>query len=196
MNETNHDGRLISLSLSDRERFAELFDRHYAAVHGFAARRLGRDAADDLAAETFARAFKARGKFDVQRADAAPWLFGIASNLMRMHARSEVRKLRAYARSGVDPLDDFAASADDRAVADARSRELLNAVAGLAKKNREVLLLHAWADLSFAQIAEALEIPEGTVRSRMHRARRELEKTIADPVAFPVVATASEEVSR
>lgn len=197
MNESAHDGQLISLSLAEGEHFADLFDRHYAAVHGFAARRLGRDQADDLAAEVFARAFKTRDKFDVDRADASPWLFGIASNLIRMHARGESRKLRAYARTGVDPIDDFVSAADDRAFADAHSRELMRAVARLSKSDREVLLLHAWADLSLAQIAEALSVPEGTVRSRMHRARKKLESTIPGPPAgAATTAATAEEAAR
>lgn len=195
MNESEHDGRLISLSLAEGERFADLFDRHYATVHGFAARRLGRDQADDLAAEVFTRAFKTRDRFECDRADASPWLLGIASNLIRMHARGEVRKLRAYARTGVDPIDDFAAAADDRAFADGHSRELMRAVASLSKGDREVLLLHAWADLSLTQISEALSVPEGTVRSRMHRARKKLESTIPGPPAGAAAVTA-EEASR
>jgi len=80
-----------------------VFERHHAVVHRYLARRLGVDLADELAAEVFAVAFAKRRRYDASFDDARPWLFGIATRLVRRHARREVRELRAYARSGVDP---------------------------------------------------------------------------------------------
>src|SRR3954451_22749785 len=105
--EQHHDGKLILRSQAEPELFGELFDRHYAAIYRFIQRRMGPELADELAAETFARAFDARERFEHEVDNAAPWLFGIATNLLRMQARTDGRKLRAFARSPPDPLDDF-----------------------------------------------------------------------------------------
>jgi DNA-directed RNA polymerase specialized sigma24 family protein len=94
------DAELIAASLTDPRVFAGLFDRHYAAVAGFLRRRLELSLADDLAAETFLQAFDMRNPYDVSRADARPWLFGIASHLLSHHRRSEERRLRAFAGGG------------------------------------------------------------------------------------------------
>src|SRR5919205_4459442 len=93
------DAQAIGASLEDPEAFAVLFDRHFDAVHGYAQRRVGPALADEVAAETFTRAFDQRRRYDVSRDDARPWLLGIAANLLRRHWRSERRRLDAYART-------------------------------------------------------------------------------------------------
>jgi DNA-directed RNA polymerase specialized sigma24 family protein len=93
------DAELISGSLRDPALFAGVFDRHYSAIAGFLRRRVERSLADELAAETFLRAFDGRARYDVTRADARPWLFGIAANLLARHRRVEQRRLRAFARA-------------------------------------------------------------------------------------------------
>ncbi|HZV73907.1 MAG TPA: sigma factor [Conexibacter sp.] len=90
----------------DPRAFAELFDRHYDLIAGWLRRRVERAPADELAAETFLQAFDARARYDATRADARPWLFGIAANLLRRHRRAEERRLRAYARAAVRPAQD------------------------------------------------------------------------------------------
>jgi RNA polymerase sigma-70 factor (ECF subfamily) len=157
------------------EAFEQLFERHHAHIHGWLRRRLTSAMAEDLAAEVFVRAWAGRAGYDVRVADARPWLFGIASNLARRHYRQERRALRALARSGVDPLDRGDAgsgSVDDRVDAGVQRRALACALAALRDAEREVLLLHAWADLSYEEIAIATGAPIGTVRSRLHRARQ------------------------
>ena len=166
------DAEAIAASLQQPEAFAAIFDRHYDAIAAFLRRRVGSSLGDELAAETFLQAFDARARYDAGRADARPWLYGIASNLLRRHRRSEERRLRAYARSAGRPgqeldLDALAARLDARRVTGA----LAIALASLGPGERDVLLLHAWADLTYEQIAEALGTPVGTVRSRLHRAR-------------------------
>jgi RNA polymerase sigma-70 factor (ECF subfamily) len=163
------DAQLIA---AGPEAFEQLFERHHARIHGWLRRRLTATTAEELAAEVFLRAWAARDRYDGQISDAAPWLFGIASNLARRHHRQEGRALRALARTGVDPLDDAeSASADDRLDATARRQALAGALAALRRAEREVLLLHAWAGLSYEEIAIATGVPVGTVRSRLHRAR-------------------------
>jgi RNA polymerase sigma factor (sigma-70 family) len=166
------DAELIAASLTDPRVFAGLFDRHYAAVAGFLRRRLELSLADDLAAETFLQAFDMRNPYDVSRADARPWLFGIASHLLSHHRRSEERRLRAFAGAGQVLGDDRSLDdANRRLDAAAVSHVLAAALASLGAGDREVLLLYAWADLSYEEISIALRLPVGTVRSRLPGAR-------------------------
>ena len=164
------DGAVIERSLAEPQLFTIVFDRHYRAVYGFLARRVGRSVADDLAAETFIRAFERRSSYDTSVERALPWLFGIAVNLLAHHRRSEARQLRALAT-----LDAPRPSAEGESRVDAELTQRL--VAGLEKLDdydREVLLLYAWGELTYEEIAQALAIPTGTVRSRLNRARRKL----------------------
>ena len=93
----------------DPERFGVVAERHFNEVFRYLARRVGRDVAQDLGAETFVVAFSARTRYDGSRADARPWLFGIATNLIRRHRRGELRMLAAYARSPAPNPSDEAA---------------------------------------------------------------------------------------
>lgn len=153
--------------------FEEAFRAEFPALHRFLRRRLGPHAADDVAAETFATAYSRWRSYDASR-PVRPWLYGIAANLMRHRWRSERRQLVAYARTGVDPIADDPDDTDLRLDASAQRRELAAALAELRDADREILLLNAWADLSDAEIAEALSLPLGTVKSRLHRTREQL----------------------
>jgi len=176
------DAEAIAASSLDPERFADVFDRHFEAIHRFVHRRVGRHLADDIAAETFAEAFRRRDTYD-GRPDARPWLFGIAANLLRKHHRTERRELFAYARTGVDRVAhaEFV-DADDRMDAAAMERSIALALSALRDADRDVLLLFAWADLSYEEIARALRIPVGTVRSRLSRSRRKLRALLDAPM--------------
>lgn len=171
------DAALIERSWQHPEAFAAIYDRHAARLHRYVARRLGDGAADDVVADTFLAAFRGRFRYDVRLRDARPWLYGIAANLIGKHRRAEIRMLRAYARTGSDPVLTRAfvvSQADDvasRVSSAAARRALATALAGLADGDRDVLLMIAWAELSYAEVATALGIPVGTVRSRLHRAR-------------------------
>jgi RNA polymerase sigma factor (sigma-70 family) len=169
--EHGHDGELMEASKGAPGEFAPIFDRHYLAIHRYISHRVGDSLADDLTAETFCTALRERGRYDQSYSDARPWLFGIASNLIRRHFRTEARRLNAYARFGVDP-DTYDSDAVDRRV-DASSlvSALAAALTGLSPADRETMLLYAWADLSYEEISKALGIPIGTVRSRISRAR-------------------------
>ena len=79
---------LIRRSLLHPEEFEVLFERHAATVLRYLQLRVGHSLAEELMAETFVRAFDARRRFDSRRASALPWLYGIASNLVRMHFRT------------------------------------------------------------------------------------------------------------
>jgi RNA polymerase sigma factor (sigma-70 family) len=169
---TLSDAALIARSWRNPEDFALLFDRNAARIHRYAARRLGDDTADDVVSETFLTAFRQRHDYDIARPDALPWLYGFATNFIRRHRRAEIHRYKAYSRMGVLPdTDDAAEQALARASAHAVRRSLTRALASLKARDRDVLLLVAWADLTYEGVADALSIPIGTVRSRLNRAR-------------------------
>jgi RNA polymerase sigma-70 factor (ECF subfamily) len=172
------DATLIRKSVLVPERFAAIFDRHAVALHRYVARRLGPDAADDVVAETFLRAFQRRSGYDMSFPDARPWLFGIATNLIAHRRRSEVRLLRAMARTGIDPAAEPAdAGVVDRVVAGSARPELAAALATLSTGDRDVLLLTA-SGFGYAETARALGVPVGTVSSRLGRARKKLREAL------------------
>jgi RNA polymerase sigma factor (sigma-70 family) len=175
------DAEVIAASASDPRSFAAIFDRHFADIDRYLARRVGSSLADDLAADTFMVAFRSRARYDPSVPDARPWLFGIAANLLRRHWRTERRRLRAYARTGVDPLWDESGDADRRVDALRAGPALAGALASLSPTEREVLLLFAWADLSYEEISAALGIPVGTVRSRLSRGRARVRELLSPP---------------
>lgn len=177
---THTDADVIESSLAAPEQFAAIFDRHFDAIYWYLGRRVGCDRAEELAAETFTQAFATRRRYAQNRPDARPWLYGIASNLLSKHYRSEERQLRAYARTGVDPVQEIDIEAVvGQADAAAMGPLLAEALAALKRGDRDVLLLSVWAGLAYEQIADALLIPVGTVRSRLHRARHSIRDHLA-----------------
>jgi RNA polymerase sigma-70 factor (ECF subfamily) len=172
MNGVETDGELIACSLDRPERFEEIFDRHAPSIYRYLRRRVGDQLAEELTAETFTRALHARRQFSVARASALPWLYGIATNLIRMHARTERRRQHARQLLPGIPSDPGSTSEiDDRVDAQALGPALTAVLEALPDDQREVLLLHAWAGLSPAEISEALSISGGAARKRLHRAR-------------------------
>jgi RNA polymerase sigma-70 factor, ECF subfamily len=181
---TIDDATVIVQSWSDPSRFGEIFRRHAPQLHRYVARRLDTSAADDIVAETFCTAFRTRWRYDASLPDARPWLWRIAANLVRRHWRSEVRLLRALARSGMDPvIDDLADRVTEQVDARSASSQLARALAALSAPDRDVLLLVAWGELSYEEVAQILRIPVGTVRSRLHRTRHRVRAALdgADP---------------
>ncbi|GAA4566332.1 RNA polymerase sigma factor [Planotetraspora kaengkrachanensis] len=177
--QTPTDAEVIERSGREPEMFAVLYDRHAAHIHRYVTRRLGADVADDVVADTFLDAFRQRGRYRSDRADARPWLYGIAANLVGKHRRAETRMFHAFARTGVDPVaQTYSDRVDEQVSAAAAQRRLAEAIAGLPAKYREVLLLVAWAGLSHEETAEALGIAVGTVRSRLHRARKKASEAL------------------
>jgi RNA polymerase sigma factor (sigma-70 family) len=178
------DATVIESSGKEPEAFGEIFGRHATEIHRFAARRLGGGLAEDVVGEVFLVAFRRRGGYDLAYRDARPWLYGIASNVIRRHRHAETRAYLALARSGADPVT--VSPADDvleRVAAAASRRALASALAGLSADDRDTLLLVAWAQLSYEETARALRIPVGTVRSRLNRSRRKLRQALDGTVA-------------
>jgi len=173
---TNVDADRPALSgRSGKAALTKLYDSYARDLHRYLARRLDPVVADDLVAETFLVAWEQRARYDPDRGTARAWLYGIATNLSRRHARTEASTLRAMARDAgravVEPED--AASAD-RVDAGRAARALAAGLTALRPAERDVLLLVAWAALRPVEIAAALELDVGTVRTRLHRARTRL----------------------
>ncbi|WP_433236666.1 RNA polymerase sigma factor [Streptosporangium sp. CA-135522] len=175
------DRDLIGASLTDPEAFAALFDRYSEMLYRYLSRRLGPEAAEDLVGETFLIAFARRSRYDPAYADARPWLFGIATKLVSRHHRTEGARYRALQRSTAeDTVEGPADQVSAGVTAQASRPALTSALAGLPAKDRDVLLLIAWGDLSYEEVARALDIPVGTVRSRLNRARRKVRAALGD----------------
>lgn len=165
------DADVIATSLADPTAFVMLFDRYSDQLNRYLRRRVGNEAADELTSETFAQAFEHRQRYDTNRPDARPWLYGIAHNLLRHHYRDEARALRAYGSRKLDSPAPDSAAAFDGVAATLADTALADALAALSNEERDVLLLIAWAELDYKEVAVALGIPVGTVRSRLNRAR-------------------------
>ena len=151
-----------------------MYEAHAADVYRYVARRLGDTLAADVTAETFRIAVQKADAFDPSVAHPRAWLYGIATNVIRVHWRTEQRRLRAIEHearrspSAVDPLLDV----ERRVDASAELAAVLALVAELSPEDRDLLTLSAWEGCSYADIATALGIPIGTVRSRLHRIRQ------------------------
>lgn len=176
------DAEIIGRSRRQPEAFAEVFDRHHRAIHAYVARRAGSQAADDVLSEVFVAAFTQRTDFASESGSALPWLYGIARNLTHRHFRKVASDLRTSDRWAA--LHPDSSSEHDEVIAgvDASRRwaEVRDRLATLAPEEREALLLFAWEELSYAEIAEVVKVPIGTVRSRIHRARAALREALVD----------------
>lgn len=187
--EARTDGEVMAASAADPAAFATIFDRHAGTVHRYLVRRVGRDDAEALLGDVFRIAFERRATFDPGHAHARPWLYGIATNLVARHRRRLARQHHALGRLArhepAAPADATAAvdDATDAARALPAVRERLRA---LPPGERDALLLHAWEGLAYDEVAAALAIPVGTVRSRLNRARRRLRELPPRPGQQPV----------
>jgi len=159
-----------------REWTHHLYVAHSRDLHRYASRRVGRGIADDVIAEVFRRVLEQGDRFDAQRGSERAWLFGITTNVLRNHRRSETRRMAALTRevqrvpAAIDPLIDTGAQLD----AKSDLRIVLDSAAALDLADYELLVLVVWEELSSTEAAEALGVQPGTVRSRLHRIRREL----------------------
>ena len=175
------DAAVIRASLADPDRFAPIYDRYAAMLYRYAYQRMGPEIADDVVAEAFLAAFRGRASYDLGRQDARPWLFGILTREMATYHRREQARYRAMSRSAHETVQDGPADqVAAKVVADAARGPLAAALAGLATGDRDVLLLVAWGQLSYDEVADALHIPQGTVGSRLNRARRKVRKALGN----------------
>jgi RNA polymerase sigma-70 factor (ECF subfamily) len=170
------DAAVITASLADPGRFGAIFDRHATIVFRYLVRRVGVDEAESVLGDVFRVAFEKRANYDAARPNARPWLYGIATNLLAHHRRTEARRIGATARllARRPAGDDTSDQVVERLDAEALWPHIADAVAALPEGERDALLLFAWEELSYDEIACALDVPVGTVRSRLNRARETL----------------------
>jgi RNA polymerase sigma factor (sigma-70 family) len=154
--------------------FDRLYRREAQGLYGFLAYRTGdRALAEDLLADTFERALRARRGFDRRRGTERNWLYAIALNLLRDHARRAATEGRAMDRVMTGPL---ASESAEEAVG--RRDELQRAMAGLAEEEREAIALRFGAELSLPEMAAVLGLPLTTVEGRVYRALRKLRERL------------------
>jgi RNA polymerase sigma-70 factor (ECF subfamily) len=184
------DAAIIEQSVTDPERFGEIFDRYADGIYRYAVRRLGPHPAADVTSEVFLAAFRNRRGYDVGRHDARPWLYGIAVNVISQHQRTQRRQARLLASVPAAPVADAVADEVLDRVSAAQLRPRIGRVlAALPEDDRELLLLVAWAELSYEQAARALGIPLSTVRSRLHRIRVRLWRAVESAAKPPSAAS-------
>ena len=152
------------------EAFRSLYERHVAAIRGYALGRVGPEAAEDIVSETFAEAWSARSSFDATATSARPWLYGIATNVVARHRAREERWLEAN-RLAARSTDGASTGAVTAYTLDP---QLAHAIGELGPGLRDVFLLIALADLTVVQCARALGITAVAARVRLHRARTHL----------------------
>lgn len=178
MRDSQTDEELIKASLDRPLVFGLVFERHWDAVFRFFERRLGPEPSADLASEVFRIAFERRASYEVGGNESCrPWLYGIAANLSMKERRRFARHLAAIDRLTLlekGSQDDHAANVAASVDWEATWSRLRDALITLDDTSREMLLLVAWEGLSYGDIADAFDIPLGTVRSRLHRSRARL----------------------
>jgi RNA polymerase sigma-70 factor (ECF subfamily) len=173
------DADLIRLSFDDPGQFALIFERHAGALHRYLSKRSNHSNVDDLLSDTFIAAFRGRRNYDLTFQDARPWLYGIASNTLRHHRRSEVRRL---SHEGEVRPENSCEDLADRVVTGIVERDELDRVRRAMElvddRFVDVLMLIAGPALTYEEIARALDIPVGTVRSRASRGRAQLRELL------------------
>ncbi|MCO5993608.1 RNA polymerase sigma factor [Actinoallomurus rhizosphaericola] len=182
----DEDAAVIGRSWHEPDQFKVIYDRYFPQIYRYVAGRLGRDVADDVAAETFLTAFRKRDRFDPERGAVRPWLFGIATNLVGQYRRDESRRYAALARLGGETAGgEHEERVAARVTAEGVRPSLARALAALPEGDRDVLLLVALGGLGYEEAAQALEIPGGTVGSRLSRARKKLREALGgtDPTS-------------
>ena len=174
--EVESDAAVIRRSLREPGAFAVVFDRHAPTISGYLLRRLERVRAEDALGEVFRIAFESRRRYELDRTSCLPWLYGIASNVVARSRRSELRRLRALERLGSTGGEgvDEALMVAGRVDAKAELAAVVRALRAMGSGERDVVVLCAWEGLSYEEVAAALAIPVGTVRSRLNRARRQI----------------------
>jgi RNA polymerase sigma-70 factor (ECF subfamily) len=166
------DADIVRASIRDPGRFGEIFDRYAGDILRYASARLGVDLAEDVTAETFLAAFRARAVYDQSRENARPWLYGIAVRQIGKHRRAEHRYLHALSRVQAETVTaDFGDRVADRVTAEQLRPRLTAVLSGLPRQDRELLLLVAWTDLTYEESAQALGVSVSAVKSRLHRIR-------------------------
>lgn len=185
----------------DAAAYGELFTRHGARIHGYVVRRTADpQLADDVTAIVFLELWRRRAAVELTRPSALPWLYGVASNVLRNQQRS-----RRRFKDAIDSLALLPARSPElverQAEAAAEAADVVAQVRRLPRRERDVLVLSVWEGLSHAEIAEALGITIRAVRARLAQARHRLRSerpsdpsttrsiTVPVPAAIPAAST-------
>lgn len=171
-----HHGHLVTTEREasglSRPEFVALYECTHASIYRYASRRVGSNLAEEITATTFAEAWASRGRYDASLASPKTWIWAIATKLVARHLRSEARRLRALSRMTDEPFARETTDDSDRRLdAAVEWGEVAGLIADLSECDRDIVLLYAWADLSYEEISSVLDIPVGTVKSRLSRAR-------------------------
>jgi RNA polymerase sigma factor (sigma-70 family) len=166
------DADLIARSVLEPATFGVVYERHAVAVRQYVTRRVGSEAGEDLAAEVFVRAFRARERYRADYESSLPWLLGVSNHVIAGHRRTEQRRLQALQR--------LAGASNEQTEYESRrvGSDVVRELRRLPDADRDALLLLVWGELSYEEVSIALEVPVGTVASRVARARRQLSKTL------------------
>lgn len=193
------DAQVIAASIRNPEAFASVFDRHAEVLAKYLVRRVGSADGESLLGELFRIAFESRDRFDTNYSDARPWLYGIGSKLVMKHFRSRERgrtalvRLASQSSSTEVPFDE---QVTENSHWIALWQCVAPAIDDLPDRDREVVMLYVFSGLSYVEIAEALEIPAGTVRSRLNRVRVAMRQLAATQAALqPISGTTTGETS-
>lgn len=173
----------------DHNAFGELFDAYARSVYNHAFRLTGEwSTAEDVVSLTFLEAWRLRERLDEEGGSPRPWLLGIATNVTRNTRRAARRHAAALARlPREETVRDFADEVAERLDDSAQLAVVRTALGRLRRAEREVLALCVWSGLDYGAAAQALEVPVGTVRSRLSRGRDHLRRLLDMPERAPSV---------
>ena len=163
----------------DHAAFNALVLRYTDRLHRFVGWSVGSDEADDATQDVFVEAYRSLVTWR-RRSTFRTWLYGVARNVCRHHLRQHAGRGRFHDRStDVDDVCDDARGPLQRLEDSNENAQLIAYIARLPWEQRVTLMLRAWEGLSYDEIAAVMEVPKGTVRSRLHSARRVLAQAIA-----------------
>jgi len=171
--------------VGDPDEVREMYERHAGDLFSYLVRRVGRQPAEDLLAETFKAAIESSSTFDPALGSKRAWLFGIATNLVRRHWQCEQRRLMSLQHVGQqwavggNPLLDLEDGVAARIDAEGEASRLLLAVCDLDADDRDLLVLSGWEHMTSREIGQVLGVAPGTVRTRLHRIREQLRRSVA-----------------
>jgi RNA polymerase sigma factor (sigma-70 family) len=176
------DDELVDrLRAGDPEALGTLFDEHADRIYNFCFRRTASWAlAEDAMSAVFLEVWRIRDRATTHDGAVLPWLYGVATNVCRNTARTQRRQHALQARlpraaDHADHADEVADRVDD----EHRMARLLAALRQLSPRDQQVLTLVVWDGLTYEQAAAALDVPVGTVRSRLSRSRQRLTELLA-----------------
>jgi RNA polymerase sigma factor (sigma-70 family) len=170
----------LRAAAGESEAFGRLYERHARAIYNYLFRRCADwSLAEDLTSIVFLEAYRRRAEVELAEGKVLPWLYGVATNVVRNQRRSLRRHAAALKRiPPPEPVHGIAGEVADRLDAQTRMRTILAVLDQLPESDKDVLALCVWSQLSYEDAAEALGVPVGTVRSRLSRARARLAELV------------------